>query len=569
MQNRLRYRAHFELTGVPAHAWNRTTATTVLSSDAWVECLGVATANLEDLGRFHVVAWTNNLSVFPKAKELLIEEPDDLMEEDEGLVLPGSALIPLEKTMLRYNISVRVAHAEDMIPVDDESDGGDSTDGDGGDGGSGRRQDREDDPGRRRSSRDGRDVRRDERGRDHDRDDRRRSSRSRRRDALRRRPSGGGGWGGSRRVALNTAAEISPWPEVEDDDVDGVVEDMGCMRLVGPAAESSPRLVGVRETVVHLQGSGERWPPASDPLLRGGGGAGASSPRGKEGPDASDPLPRGRGGANGNSPRGEEGPGAVDIRGRCSSEGPGSVSKVVEAPTEILEASEWATPRPTRVEVVEEEWEEGECRFGPFHVVVKGPVLPSMTGLDHVQNCQLSNSGILHTPSLQGWTSPEEFVGSVDGGLPRSVLEYFRVSVSPADKGLQLGTAAVESASLGMGQDFAYFRDSCRRPISPVLSRPARQCRKKKVYTGPVRRSGRISKRFAAGTPIRQQQRALITRLGIAREGDVIGDEAFDAYLDLFTRPFRQQHLDVVLRLFGWTPDDLQAASDAPVECLS
>jgi hypothetical protein len=119
------------------------------------------------------------------------------------------------------------------------------------------------------------------------------------------------------------------------------------------------------------------------------------------------------------------------------------------------------------------------------------------------------------------------------------------------------------------GQDFPSFRGSCRKPVSPVLSRPVRQDRKKKVYTGPVRRSGRISKRFAAGTPIRQQQRALITRLGIAREGDIIGDEALEAYLGLFTIPFSQQHLDIVLRLFGWTAADLHAASDAPVDCLT
>jgi hypothetical protein len=102
-----------------------------------------------------------------------------------------------------------------------------------------------------------------------------------------------------------------------------------------------------------------------------------------------------------------------------------------------------------------------------------------------------------------------------------------------------------------------------------VLGRPTKQCRKKKIYSGPVRRSGRIRGRFAHGTPIRQQQRALITRLGIAHEGETIGDDALNAYLDLFTRPFRQQHLDVVLRLFGWTTDDVISASDAPVECLS
>jgi hypothetical protein len=115
----------------------------------------------------------------------------------------------------------------------------------------------------------------------------------------------------------------------------------------------------------------------------------------------------------------------------------------------------------------------------------------------------------------------------------------------------------------------ASFRESCRRPISPVLHRPAvHRCRPRKSYAGPVRRSGRIRGRFAAGTPIRQQQRTLITRLGIAREGEVIGDEALDAYLDLFARPLRQQHIDVVLRLFGWQPDALPMSDDAIVECM-
>jgi hypothetical protein len=249
-------------------------------------------------------------------------------------------------------------------------------------------------------------------------------------------------------------------------------------------------------------------------------------------------------------------------------------SKVVDPVEPVLEASGLANPGATRGQDVEEEWEEGECRSGFFHMV-KGPALSPLAGLAHadqvdsVQNCQLSNSGVVHTPPRQGWTSPEVPVGPIDGGSPKSVLDYFQVSVSPTDKELRVGSAGLEAASLDKGQDFLSFRGACRRPISPMLSRPVRQCRKKKIYTGLVRRSGRISKRFAAGTPIRQQQRALITRLGVAREGDTIGDEALEAYLDLFTRPFRQQHLDVVLRLFGWTLDDLQAASDAPVDYLT
>jgi hypothetical protein len=204
MHCKLRYRVHFELQGVPAHAWSRSTAEAVLSPDAWVECIGASTAKREDLGLFKVVGWTDDPSVFPKDVDILIEEPDDLMEEDEGLVLPSSALIPLEKTMLRYRVSVRVAHAEDMIPpAADDDDGGR---GDGGFGGG--------DRGPGWSSR----------GSGHQSD---RGSGDRRgedrdpfmRDTFRRRA--GGGWGGSRRVAINTAAQVSPWPvlvpEVEDD----------------------------------------------------------------------------------------------------------------------------------------------------------------------------------------------------------------------------------------------------------------------------------------------------------------------------------------------------------------
>ncbi|KAM0899529.1 hypothetical protein ACQ4PT_021212 [Festuca glaucescens] len=55
-------------------------------------------------------------------------------------------------------------------------------------------------------------------------------------------------------------------------------------------------------------------------------------------------------------------------------------------------------------------------------------------------------------------------VGSAGGDSPRSILEYFPVSISPVDKGLPTGPTAVESVSLGMGQDFACFRNSCRKP---------------------------------------------------------------------------------------------------------
>jgi hypothetical protein len=198
------------------------------------------------------------------------------------------------------------------------------------------------------------------------------------------------------------------------------------------------------------------------------------------------------------------------------------------------------------------------------------PVPHSGVGSDGVD---LSSDGLLSSPCVGSETHPgSPYSCSVDPALsPRLVMDMFPVSLSPVSK---MGSLrAVDSLQLGVGltapQGFTGFRSSCRRPISPVLPRPpTRRCRPRKVYSGPVRRSRRIGGRFAAGTPIRQQQRTLISRLGLACEGEVIGDEALDAYLDLFARPLRQQHIDVILRLFGWQPDALPLSDEALVECM-
>jgi hypothetical protein len=187
----------------------------------------------------------------------------------------------------------------------------------------------------------------------------------------------------------------------------------------------------------------------------------------------------------------------------------------------------------------------------------------------------LSSAGLLPSPASAdefeaSLVSPRRCSPAVDLS-PRSAMDVFEVSLSPVSK---MGSLEAFDCQQMVGaqlplRDFASFRDSCRRPVSPVLPRPsARRCRPRKTYTGPVRRSRRIGGRFAAGTPIRQQQRTLITRLGLAREGETIGDEALDAYLDLFARPLRQQHIDVVLRLFGWQPDALPLSDECLVECM-
>uniref|UniRef100_A0ACD5XL44 Uncharacterized protein n=1 Tax=Avena sativa TaxID=4498 RepID=A0ACD5XL44_AVESA len=344
----LRYRAHLELTGIPAHAWNRTTAVALLGSAVWIERLGAATASREDLGHFQVVAWIDSSSHLLPEKALLIEELDDLMEEDDGLVLPGDALIPLEKLMLRYVVKIRLVRAEDMATA-----GLDPPPGDGGDSD-------EEDTGRR--------------------------------------DRGGGRDGGDVHGGLDRGAAARPGPH-------------------------------------------------------------------------------------------------GDRRG----DGPGDAAR-------------------------------------------------------------------LRRSSDVGWVATD-----VSPLLPPWRFRH-GLSLSPVDVDSDQRAGpeiTVASATTVVTRSPAAFREACKQPINTVLSRPvAKRCRNKRKYSGPVRRSGRIHGRFAPGTPIRQQQRTLITRLGIAREGEVIGDEALDAYLDLFARPLRQQHIDVVLRLFGWMPEALPMFDDAPVECL-
>lgn len=48
-----------------------------------------------------------------------------------------------------------------------------------------------------------------------------------------------------------------------------------------------------------------------------------------------------------------------------------------------------------------------------------------------------------------------------------------------------------------------------------------------------------------------------MVQLGIAREGEVIGDEAMRAYLDLFSRPLQQSHIAAIVGLFGWQAEVL------------
>ena len=142
---------------------------------------------------------------------------------------------------------------------------------------------------------------------------------------------------------------------------------------------------------------------------------------------------------------------------------------------------------------------------------------------------------------------------SVAGGRGNA-LDTFLVSLSgsesTADQGLE--TRSIDCS-------IAQLRTQYRKRITPVLSRPSvvRNKRRRRTPPSTVRRSLRINGHLTSGGSIKTQQRTLMMQLGIAREGEMIGDEAMQAYMQLFSRPLQQSHIAAIVGLFGWQADVL------------
>lgn len=84
----------------------------------------------------------------------------------------------------------------------------------------------------------------------------------------------------------------------------------------------------------------------------------------------------------------------------------------------------------------------------------------------------------------------------------------------------------------------------------------------------PVHRSRHLAREKVASSCASKQQHAIIHRLGIAREGERIGDEALQAYLELFSRPLSSEHISAILSLFGWESVALPLEDGVGVEVL-
>ena len=60
-----------------------------------------------------------------------------------------------------------------------------------------------------------------------------------------------------------------------------------------------------------------------------------------------------------------------------------------------------------------------------------------------------------------------------------------------------------------------------------------------------------------------KQQASIIQKLCLANEGEVIGDEALQAYVRLFDKPLTDSHVRAILALFGWDAMVLPLQADS------
>ena len=59
---------------------------------------------------------------------------------------------------------------------------------------------------------------------------------------------------------------------------------------------------------------------------------------------------------------------------------------------------------------------------------------------------------------------------------------------------------------------------------------------------------------------MKRQQKLLMIQFGLAHEGEVISEEALQAYLRYFEKTMTDDDLAVCLAMFGWTPEALPLA---------
>ncbi|CAO2148695.1 unnamed protein product [Urochloa humidicola] len=89
--------ANVELRGIPEHAWEMSTAESLLSPYGWPHILQPATRNREDYSAFRLSAWCFNPREVPSVRALHIVEPPI-----------GEIVAPPGKPSLKYTVAIRI-----------------------------------------------------------------------------------------------------------------------------------------------------------------------------------------------------------------------------------------------------------------------------------------------------------------------------------------------------------------------------------------------------------------------------------------------------------------------------
>ncbi|CAN6172135.1 unnamed protein product [Urochloa humidicola] len=115
----LRQRVRLEIEGVPAHAWSMRVARKLLASSCWIEHLELSTADRSDMSFMALTAWTDNPSMIPKRKRLIIAEHErQVVHEDPEVecIFANTRPYLREKNTLQYEVLIHLRNIADFSP---------------------------------------------------------------------------------------------------------------------------------------------------------------------------------------------------------------------------------------------------------------------------------------------------------------------------------------------------------------------------------------------------------------------------------------------------------------------
>ncbi|CAN6358464.1 unnamed protein product [Urochloa humidicola] len=115
----LYHKVGIEMDEIPEHAWDRDTASKLLSKHAWIEHLDIAAANKTDLTTFKLTAWTKDPSAIPTSRTLSIAEPElrvTYCTDDMQRIFGNLEPYLRRKVVLEYPITIHLRSIADFSP---------------------------------------------------------------------------------------------------------------------------------------------------------------------------------------------------------------------------------------------------------------------------------------------------------------------------------------------------------------------------------------------------------------------------------------------------------------------